>query len=80
MTHVSQTRLIRDHLERHGSITPLTALRLYGCMRLGGRIHELRQAGMPITTTTPDAGKRYAIYTLPSTYAQVELFGAEVVA
>ena len=60
----SQVDMVRRHLLAHGSITPLDALREYGCMRLGGRIHELRQGGMDIRTSTPDTGKRYAIYTL----------------
>ena len=60
----SQLSQIRRHLVERGSITPLDALHLYGCMRLGARIHELRKAGMRIDTHTPPKGKRYAIYVL----------------
>lgn len=59
----TQREQIRRHLLQHGTITPLEALNLYGCFRLGGRVHELRQAGMPIETRTPSDGKRYAVYT-----------------
>jgi len=60
----SQLSKIRRHLVERGSITPLEALHLYECMRLGARIHELRKAGMRIDTHTPPEGKRYAIYVL----------------
>lgn len=59
----SQLELIRRHLLTRGSITPLEALRDYGCMRLGGRVFELRREGMAIETRVPPEGKRYAIYT-----------------
>lgn len=68
----SQREQIRQHLLQYGSITPLDALRLYGCMRLGGRVLELRQRGMPIETRTPPEGKRYAIYTYTGSQ-QVEM-------
>ena len=62
---MSQTDAIREHLLTGRSITPLEALRQYGCMRLGARIEELRKSGMPIETTMdpdPQTGKRYASY------------------
>ena len=45
---MTQDMLILRHLKERGSITPLEALYLYGCMRLGARIWELRQAGHKI--------------------------------
>jgi hypothetical protein len=45
---VNQTDQVREHLEQHGSITPLEALREYGIMRLSARIHQLRQRGVAI--------------------------------
>lgn len=47
---VSQKRFILDHLKRFGSIEPLTALREYGCYRLGARISDLREEGHAIKT------------------------------
>jgi hypothetical protein len=46
----TQQELILEHLVRYGSITPLEALRLYGCFRLGARIWELKQDGYIIET------------------------------
>jgi len=61
----SQYAKIRDRLESGKSITPLQALRLYGCFRLGARVYDLRQAGMNIKTETIKRnGKQYAKYTL----------------
>lgn len=57
---MSQTEDIRDHLERYGRISPLVALREYGCFRLAARIAELRAKGMDIETLTSPEG--YAVY------------------
>lgn len=46
----SQKELVLCHLKRFGSIEPLTALREYGCYRLGARIADLRREGYNITT------------------------------
>jgi len=50
MTHnmKSQKQLILEALESGREITPLDALRDYGCFRLGARIHELRGNGYEI--------------------------------
>lgn len=47
---LSQKKVILDHLKRFGSIEPLTALREYGCYRLGARINDLRNDGYNIIT------------------------------
>lgn len=47
----TQRQRILHRLERGDSINPLQALELYGCMRLGGRVHELRQQGHKIETS-----------------------------
>ncbi|MBP5410309.1 MAG: hypothetical protein J6Y26_00185 [Lachnospiraceae bacterium] len=41
---------ILDHLIRNRTISPLEALEMYGCYRLGARIYDLRQAGIKIKT------------------------------
>jgi len=46
----TQTRQVYQHLQEHGSITPLQALSLYGCFRLGARIWDLRKSGVQIKT------------------------------
>lgn len=48
---MTQTQRILKHLETVGSITPREALDLFGCMRLGARIWDLRRAGYPIMKT-----------------------------
>ncbi|AFN39089.1 hypothetical protein G167_gp65 [Burkholderia phage BcepMigl] len=46
----SQNALVLTHLKKVGPITPLEALRLHGIMRLGARVHELRESGHNIVT------------------------------
>lgn len=61
----SQNQLIRQHLESGKTITPLEALSMYGCLRLGARIYDLRQDGLPIKTEIKRNGrKRFAEYSL----------------
>lgn len=60
---MSQTDMIRDHLNEGNSITPLEALTLYGCFRLSARIKNLRDEGWDIVTDTIHSnGKRFASY------------------
>ena len=51
MTSQNETHksLIRRRLTEGGSITPLEALRDYGCYRLASRISDLRREGLNIT-------------------------------
>lgn len=51
VTTQSQNRLVLNHLKKVGPITPLQALRRYGILRLGARIHDLRESGHFILTT-----------------------------
>ena len=67
---MTQTNQILDHLKAHHTITPLDALRLYGCMRLGARIWDLKRIGHRIRSEiVTDVNKngepvRFAQYTL----------------
>ena len=45
---MTQTAKILEHIERYGSITPLDALKEYGCMRLASRVSDLKRAGFQI--------------------------------
>lgn len=45
-----QTQMIFEHLKRHGTLTPMRALRDYGCFRLAARIEEIRKAGHQVET------------------------------
>ena len=61
----SQNLQIRKHLESGKTITPLEALSMYGCLRLGARIYDLRQEGLPVKTEIKRNGrKRFAEYSL----------------
>lgn len=60
-----QAHDILRHLQAGKSITPLEALHLFGCLRLGARIFDLRDAGYPIQTQwETDGAKRWARYSL----------------
>lgn len=66
---MSQTEMIRADLEAGKSLTPLSALQDYGTLRLGARIFDLRQKGLPIRTEkiwvrTRDGKARVARYSL----------------
>ena len=46
----TQKQYVLSHLRQFGSIEPLTALREYGCYRLGAVIFRLRSEGYNITS------------------------------
>ena len=55
MTHKDK---VLKYLRKYGSITPREALDSFGCMRLAARIHDLREEGYPIVSTTVHAENR----------------------
>ena len=62
---MTQEKQILEHLQKYGEITPLEALTLYGCFRLGARIWDLRHAGHNIITIRTTVGKKtFATYRL----------------
>ena len=62
----SQRKLILDYLLTGLPLTPLDALIHFKCLRLSGRIEELRKEGYPIKTklVAVDSGKRVAQYSI----------------
>lgn len=65
--HVSQCRAILGHLKLHGTITPLEAAKKFNCLRLSGRIWELRRRGHRITgQLIKRNGKHFSEYSLQS--------------
>ena len=60
----SQNGQISRHLAQGKTITSLEALRLFGCLRLSGRIFELRKRGLNIKSKTVRTltGKNIAEY------------------
>jgi hypothetical protein len=60
---ISQTLNIQRHLAKGRSITPMDALKLFGCFRLGARIYDLKRSGWKIAKSTVERnGKRFAQY------------------
>ena len=62
----TQANKILFHLKKGYSITPLEALKLFQCFRLGARIHELKKRGYLIQTkmVTTNNKKHIAQYRL----------------
>lgn len=61
----SQTDAIRAYLMTGKTLTPLESLEMFGCLRLGARIADLRKLGYGIDSTLetdPRTGKRFARY------------------
>lgn len=56
---MTQTEKIRNYMEKYGGITPLEAMREFGCMRLAARISEMVKAGEKITKTTVTDKNRF---------------------
>lgn len=72
---MTQNDLVLEHLIDGKSITPLDALNLYGCFRLGARVNDLRKQGYDIRTEMiKDGRKRYARYFMAAKQIQEMLF------
>lgn len=56
---MTQCEKILQYIEEYGSITPLDALREFGCMRLASRISDLKRAGYDIKREFELARNRY---------------------
>jgi len=62
-----QSNRILEYLKEGNSVTPMDALRLFGCFRLSARIFDLKSSGSNIRTIMimdKDTGKRFASYKL----------------
>lgn len=62
----SQASLILRDLRRGRRITPIDALKLYACFRLGARIFDLKKRGHPIQSERIEVkpGVRVARYSM----------------
>ena len=56
---MTQNEMILTHLRDFGSITPVEAMKEYGCMRLGARIYNLKREGHDIRTERETHKNRY---------------------
>jgi hypothetical protein len=72
---MTQSEMILQHLRERGSITPMDSIHLYGCMRLGARIYDLKHAGYDIAVERETALNRYG---KPVTYARYTLRGGQM--
>lgn len=62
---MSQKSQILEYLQTGKSITPMDALKLFGCFRLSGRIYDLKKKGYRIEEIdTHINGKTFARYFL----------------
>ena len=63
---VTQNDMILEYLQEGNKLTPIEALGLFGCFRLGARISDLRERGYAIRTKMilTKTGKRIAEYSL----------------
>ena len=66
MTTKSQSSKILAYLKAGNGITPIEALNLFGCFRLGARIADIKKMGYNIVTEMVKVGdgKRVAKYHL----------------
>lgn len=56
---MSQCNRVLQHLQIHGSITPLEAMQEYGIMRLGARIYDLKKMGYIIDSSMETGKNRH---------------------
>jgi hypothetical protein len=62
---MSQSQKILEHLKSGWVLTPLLALKSFGCLRLAARINDLRNEGYQIETEIlREKGKSFAGYFL----------------
>ena len=59
MKSKTQIDMVLEHMQKHGSINPKEAERLYGIMRLASRITDLRHLGYAIKSKTVKSVNRY---------------------
>ena len=63
----THNKKILEYLEKGYPLTPMGALNLFGCFRLGARIWDLKKSGNKILSkivVDPFTKKRYSEYTL----------------
>ncbi len=56
---MTQNEKVLRHLQEHGSITPLDALKEYSIMRLASRISDLKRMGIKITSKIESSKNSY---------------------
>ena len=64
--------IVRNHLEKHNTITSKTAFEKYGITRLSAVIYNLRDAGLKIVTEYETGKNRYGGKTTYAVYRLVK--------
>lgn len=54
----SQNEKIKNYLLKGNKLTPLQALRMFGCFRLSGRVYDLKKEGLKIKTDLVKRNKK----------------------
>ena len=57
--NLTQCDKILQYIEEKGSITPLDALREFGCMRLASRMCDIKKMGYPVKKEMESAKNKY---------------------
>lgn len=71
---ISQCEKILQFIQDTGSITPLDALKHFGCMRLASRMCDIKRMGYPVVKEMEISKNRYGE---PIRYARYYLSGGE---
>lgn len=62
---MSQTEQVLHYLRGGGELSPVKAFQLFGIMRLGARIYDLRRVGHTIRARTERQGRKaWSVYRL----------------
>ena len=62
---LNQNQLILNYLKGGNKITPMRALNMFGCFRLGARVYDLKKQGNNIACEfVKRRGKHFAEYVL----------------
>lgn len=66
---MTQCEKVLRHLREFGTITPMDAIREYGCLRLGARICDLRRDGHQIKSKIVTGRNRFGEVTHYAEYS-----------
>ena len=58
---MTQSEMILNHLQAGRTITPLEAQEMFGCMRLGARIWDLKHQGHRIVSEREEGVNKFGV-------------------
>ena len=74
---MNQIETVLNHLTTRGPITPREAIELYGILRLGARIYDLKQMGFVIQRQLVEDTNRYGNTVRYARYSLIQAEGKE---